>query len=199
MSRLRNSDRLPKTGAAVAYAERVHNGQRRGVDGAPFITHPLEVAALLYYAGAPDHLIAAGALHDAIEKTDVDSAELRDRFGERITSLVEAVSENPRIPGYIERKAALRQQVAGAGEEALILFAADKLAKVRELRAEIAGQGDGAPPDSRGHQLAHLRGGLNLLEDALPDSPLVRELRQELETIRDASSDRRMLVAQAPT
>jgi (p)ppGpp synthase/HD superfamily hydrolase len=29
----------------LAYAERLHSGQRRSVDGAPFILHPAEVAA----------------------------------------------------------------------------------------------------------------------------------------------------------
>jgi (p)ppGpp synthase/HD superfamily hydrolase len=44
---------LSKIGAAIAYAEPLHAGQRRGADGAPFILHPLEVACLLYDAGAP--------------------------------------------------------------------------------------------------------------------------------------------------
>ena len=39
---------LPKTKAAIAYATRMHDGQRRQIDGAPFIVHPLEVASLLY-------------------------------------------------------------------------------------------------------------------------------------------------------
>lgn len=54
---------LPKTQQAVAFARRAHDGQRRRVDGAPFILHPLEVASLLYYAGAPDHLIARPAFY----------------------------------------------------------------------------------------------------------------------------------------
>jgi (p)ppGpp synthase/HD superfamily hydrolase len=41
----------------------------RSSDGAPFIRHPLEVATVLYRTGAPDHLIAAGLLHDVVEKT----------------------------------------------------------------------------------------------------------------------------------
>lgn len=59
--------RLPQTQAAIEYAERMHAGQRR-TDGTPFILHPLEVASLLLYVGAPDHLIAAGVLHDVLEK-----------------------------------------------------------------------------------------------------------------------------------
>jgi hypothetical protein len=49
-----------------------------------------------------------------------------------------AVSDDDRIMGYRERKAALRRQVADAGEDALALFAADKVSKLRERRRETA-------------------------------------------------------------
>jgi len=68
--------------AALMYAERMHAGQRRA-DGTPFILDPLEVASLLFYAGPPDHLIAAGVMHDLIKKTDASAADLRERFGSR--------------------------------------------------------------------------------------------------------------------
>jgi hypothetical protein len=71
--------RVPQTRAAIEYAERRHAGQRRA-DGAPFILHPLEVAALLHDRGAADHLIAAGVLHDVAEKADGTAPELRERL-----------------------------------------------------------------------------------------------------------------------
>jgi (p)ppGpp synthase/HD superfamily hydrolase len=55
-----STERLPKTRAALKYARELHAGQSREADGAPFIVHPREVAELLYAAGAPDELIAAG-------------------------------------------------------------------------------------------------------------------------------------------
>jgi guanosine-3',5'-bis(diphosphate) 3'-pyrophosphohydrolase len=67
------------TQAALTFAERLHAGQQRRVDGAPFVVHPLEVACVLFSAGAPDHVIAAGALHDILEQTNADSADLRAR------------------------------------------------------------------------------------------------------------------------
>ena len=179
---------LPQTRAAVAYAERVHSGQRR-TDGTEFVLHPLEVASLLYYAGAPDHLIAAGALHDVLEKADVNAVELQKLFGSRIAALVIAVSDDDRIHGYAERKAALRQQVVGAGDGALTLFAADKLSKLRELRRETAIDYDqrrapGPLPDLRARRLRHYERSLALLEERLPESALVRELREELLLVR---------------
>jgi hypothetical protein len=181
---------LPLTQAAVAYAKRTHDGQRRKVDRAPFIVHPLEVASLLYYAGASDHLIAAGALHDTIEKTHVVASDLRKRFGSRVAMLVLAVSEDETVTGYARRKAALREQVASAGEEALMLFAADKLSKVRELRldptpARVSHSGGAAITRTRGRRLTHYRHCLALLQEQLPDSPLVEELRTELDAHLD--------------
>src|SRR5437764_6476291 len=176
--------RLPQTQAAVGYATRMHAGQRRA-DGTPFMLHPLEVASLLYHAGAPDLLIAAGVMHDLIEKTDVSAADLSERFGPRITGLVLAVSDDDQIAGYTKRKAALRQQVSGAGEEALTLFGADKLSKTRELRRETATDPDDSPMPRtvrqlRARRLKHYHRSLALLEERLPASPLVRELRDEL-------------------
>jgi (p)ppGpp synthase/HD superfamily hydrolase len=175
---------LPQTRAAVAFAERMHAGQQRG-DGTAFILHPLEVASLLYWSRAPDHLIAAGALHDLIEKTDVTESDLREHFGPRISALVAAVTDDSRITSYAARKTALRQQVAGAGEEALLLFAADKLSKLRELRRETDSDLDPNPRTGdvrhpRARRLNHYRRSLTLLEERLSESPLVRELGDEL-------------------
>jgi hypothetical protein len=176
--------RLPLTRAAVAYAERMHAGQRRA-DGTPFILHPLEVASLLHDAGAPDHLIAAGALHDVIEKTTASESDLRERFGPRVTNLVLTVSDDDQIKVYAKRKAALRRQVAGAGAEARTLFAADKLSKVRELRRETAVDPMGTPirgktRELRARRLKHYQRSLALVEERLPDLPLTRQLRDEL-------------------
>jgi (p)ppGpp synthase/HD superfamily hydrolase len=173
---------LPVTGRALVYAEQVHAGQSRSADGAPFILHPLEVACLLRDAGAADHVIAAGVLHDVIEKTDADADDLRERFGSSIAALVVAVSEDERVRGYSKRKAALRQQVSEAGSEALTVFAADKLAKVRELALDDGSDGDRprVSASKRRRRLAHYRQCLKLLEQTLADSPLVAELRAEL-------------------
>ena len=177
--------RLPKTRAALDYAQRQHAGQRRSSDGAPFIEHPLEVGWLLYRAGAPDHVIAAGVLHDVLEKTAASEAELRTRFGAPIARLVRAVSEDDTIASYGQRKAALRQHAAGGGPEALMVFAADKVSKVRELRAAVSAararhrrvEQRLLPP----RRLTHFTRCLGMLEERLADSPLVELLKTELD------------------
>ena len=168
--------RLPETRKAIRYAERLHAGQLRQADGEPFILHPLEVAALLHESGAPDHVIAAGALHDTVEKTEATAEDLTVRFGPKISGLVSAVSEDKTITTYAERKAGLREQVVKAGPEAAMVFAADKLSKVRELRRS---------PDApvRRRRLTHYRRCLAVLQEKLPGHPLVEELETEVASL----------------
>lgn len=148
--------------------------------------HPIEVATLLTDVGAPDDVVVAGILHDTIEKTSAEAGDLDRRFGPRVTSLVLALTENPEISGYSARKAALREQVEAAGDEALMVFAADKVSKARELRETFArAQAEGTQPVGRPRskayrKLAHYRHCAELLEDRLPDSPLLGSLRYEL-------------------
>ena len=171
---------LAKTHAALAYAEQLHEGQHRAVDDAPFIAHPIEVGMLLYESGAADEVIAAGVLHDTLEKTDATEYDIYARFGRRVGDIVCAVSHDPGIPGYARRKRALRNQVAYAGEDALTVFAAAKLSKVSELRL-----GDDSEIKERSRKLKHYRLSLTMLQERLPGSPLVAGLAAELDAISD--------------
>jgi (p)ppGpp synthase/HD superfamily hydrolase len=176
--------RSPEAGAAIAYGERQHAGQRRSFVPGPFIEHPLEVALLLYDAGANDQVIAAGVLHDAVEKGGSDAADLRARFGARVALLVLAVTEDETIPRYAQRKAALRRQVEAAGPDAQLIFAADKVSRVRELRLALARcSRRGEHPAAlllRPRRLLHYRRCLAMLEERLGGSAVVDQLRAEL-------------------
>src|SRR3954462_3723381 len=162
---------------ALAFASGRHAGRRRTSDGAEFIVHPVEVARLLT---ADDHatpLVAAGLLHDVVEKADATPAELEERFGSEVAGLVAAMTEDERIADYTRRKAEQRARVARRGPDALAVFAADKIAKVRELHDRVAG-----PEAERkiARRLGHYRACLELLEAHAPDEPLVARLRAEL-------------------
>lgn len=178
------ADGRPQVQAAVAYAEFKHAGQLRD-DGKPFILHPVEVASLLHAAGAPEHVVAAGLLHDVLEKSDATASELSQRFGRFVMRLVVAVSEDRRIGGYASRKAALRRRAAAGGEEALAVFAADKVSKLREVRRETFGHrysgfaSRARERERRARRMRHYRACLRMLEKRIPQSPLVRELREE--------------------
>ncbi|MEA2372385.1 MAG: hypothetical protein QOH12_2779 [Solirubrobacteraceae bacterium] len=178
--------RRPAVGVAYDFAARSHSGQRRESDEASFIVHPLEVGALLEATGSPEDVIVAGVLHDVLEKTDVTSEDIRRQFGSRIASLVMALTEDPSIEPFAARKAALTAQIAAEGPAAAAISAADKVAKVRELRTRIAqarGRGESDPDDGE-RKLGHYVASLESLESQIPDHPLVRQLRFELETLK---------------
>jgi (p)ppGpp synthase/HD superfamily hydrolase len=169
--------RLPLTQAALGFATARHIDQYRESDCAPFIEHPIEVARLLQRDGHPDHVIAAGLLHDVLEKTTTTHAELERRFGARIARLVTTVSDDPSIEGYAERKHELRDRVARAESDALAMFAADKIAKVRELALLPASERAGRDVDAK---LSHYRASLQMLRQVAGASTLVDHLEAEL-------------------
>lgn len=177
MARTDFIDRSPLTRAALAFANKHHAGQTRDVDSLPFVTHPVEVACLLHEAGYPDEVVAAGVLHDVLEDTDTERLELERRFGPDVAGLVAAVSDDPSIEDPAERKAALRRQVAGAGETAAAVFAADKVSKAHELRVRLS-RGDEHEGD-RG-KLEHYEASLDMLSEVIADHALLDRLRREL-------------------
>ena len=168
---------LPVAQAALKFASARHAKQYREIDHAPFISHPIEVARLLHREGQPDQVIAAGLLHDTLEKTATTRAELQHRFGTRIAQLVASVSDDPSIGDHDSRKRELRDRVAHADADTLAIFAADKISKVHELALL---------PPSRLHEtatrakLAHYRASLKMLRRVTPDGDLVNRLDAEL-------------------
>lgn len=173
-------DELPITRRALEFAAERHTGQQRTSDHAPFILHPLEVAHMLSGRGYPDEVVAAAVLHDVIEDTGVSREELEEHFGSRVATLVSAVTEPSAEGSYRDRKARLRDAVASAEPDALAIYAADKVGKLRELRMTMATTPDHTPDEE---QLEHYRNSLELLERHRPSDPMVRQLRFELETL----------------
>jgi (p)ppGpp synthase/HD superfamily hydrolase len=161
---------LPIAQAALKFASARHAGQYRESDHAPFIAHPIAVGRLLHRDGQPDEVVAAGLLHDLLEKTRTTSSELQRRFGDRIARLVESVSDDPSIVDYEQRKSQLRDRVAHAERATLAIFAADKIAKVRELVLLPTGRLHDTQTRAK---LAHYRASLEMLRQTDTDSPLV--------------------------
>jgi GTP pyrophosphokinase len=77
---------------AFEFAYHLHECQRRA-SGEPYICHPIAVAGLLRELGGSSAMIAAGFLHDIVEDTDVTVADLAQRFGPEVASLVEGVTK----------------------------------------------------------------------------------------------------------
>jgi (p)ppGpp synthase/HD superfamily hydrolase len=129
---------------AFAKAREAHAGQvRNGSGGMPYIEHPQAVAAVLAEHGFGEVVLAAALLHDVVEDSETTVAELRERFGDGVAGLVEALSDDESIADYRARKDEHRERVAAAGEDALAIYCADKLTNVRTLRATYAKEGEG--------------------------------------------------------
>ena len=142
------------------------------------------MAALLHTTGFGEDAVTAGILHDSVEDTSVEVEALVERFGTEVGALVAVMTEDPDIESYQDRKAALRRQVADFGEEATAIYAADKVAKVRELRAQAGHDPDLLGSDEVRPRLEHYLESLAMLEAARTDHPLVQKLRFELEALR---------------
>ena len=171
---------LPLTQAAVEFASERHSGQVRAADGAPFVAHPIETASLLERSHYPDHVIAAAVLHDVLEDTWTTREELQERFGTEVAELVATLSDDPSIADERERRADLRERVRQAGGYAAAVYAADKVSKVRELRAMLARGIDAAETPGKRE---HYERSLAMLERVIPGSRVVEVLRFELEEL----------------
>jgi HD domain len=174
------AEKLPKTRRALAFARSRHGDQHRTGDGAMFLVHPAEVAALLARSGYPDDVVAAAVLHDVLENTDVELTDLRSRFGSRVAALVAVVSDDPTIVDEDERKTEARERVRRYGGDALAVYAADKVSKVRELRLLMV---TGLPGDEAKVKLDRYQASLAMLKRELSDIQLVELLRFEVEAL----------------
>ena len=120
-------------------------------------------------------------MHDVLEDTDTEAEELHQAFGPEVANAVVELTEDAGIAGTVERKAELRRRIGYASAPIAVIFAADKVAKVRELRIKKACNPSAAGPDPK---FDHYKACLPMLERALtPDHRLVAELRFELEAL----------------
>jgi hypothetical protein len=171
---------LPLSQSALEFAVKRHAGKTRWADRADFVLHPVEVGSMLERSQYPDHVVAAGVLHDVLEDTDAERGEIEARFGREVAELVATLSDDPSIGDEDRRREDLRERVRRAGGYASAIFAADKVSKVRELRALLANDPPTAETEGK---LRHYRASLEMLEEVMPGSPLVELLRFELETL----------------
>lgn len=131
----RSRDQIALVTHAAGFAARIHDGQaRKGESGPPFILHLAEVADLLAKAlEEPDaELVAAAWLHDVVEKTKIELAEIESLFGPRVASLVAEVSDDKSQP-KAERHRLQIETIAEKSEAARMLRLADKISGLREL------------------------------------------------------------------
>jgi len=179
--------------SALRFARRVHLGQYRKQTGEQFVEHPIAVARLLSNSGYDGPLIAAAYLHDVVEKTDVELDEIRERFGPSVADLVDQLSEDPDIDGYAARKRALRKGVLESGGDPVIIYAADRVANMRDWH-KVAPEDRPACGERLGTTLDERLGlwteDVEELHELDPQTPFLGEIESELAALKSETRPR---------
>ena len=159
---------------AIIFAVRAHAGTERRGKGYPYIVHPMEAVEIVATMTADQELLAAAALHDTVEDTDVTVEQIRAEFGERIASLVAVESDVitkgiTKEASWHQRKQAAIDRLSKASHDAKIVALGDKLSNMRAIARDYAEIGDALwsrfhAKDPKEHEW-HYRG----LADALRD------------------------------
>ncbi|MCV9997658.1 bifunctional (p)ppGpp synthetase/guanosine-3',5'-bis(diphosphate) 3'-pyrophosphohydrolase [Pararhizobium sp. YC-54] len=122
---------------AYVYAMQKH-GQQKRASGDPYISHPLEVAAILTEMHLDESTIAVALLHDTIEDTTATRAEIDELFGEDIGALVEGLTKIKKLD-LVTKKAKqaenLRKLLLAISDDVRVLLVklADRLHNMRTL------------------------------------------------------------------
>nr|WP_293100772.1 HD domain-containing protein [Okeania sp. SIO2F4] len=131
---------------ALVYATQLHAHQTRKGSKVPYISHLLGVASIALEYGADEDEAIAALLHDAIEDQGGPPirAEIRLKFGERVTEIVDGCTDTDTTPKppWEERKKAYINRIANASPSVRLVSAADKLHNIRSILKDYRTQGD---------------------------------------------------------
>lgn len=132
---------------AIIFAVQAHHNTERRGKGFPYIVHPMEAVEIVATITPDQELLAAAALHDTIEDTDVTVEQLRAEFGERIANLVHAESDRftegvSEEDSWHDRKQAAIDRLAAAPHDAKIVAMGDKLSNMRAIWRDYQVKGD---------------------------------------------------------
>lgn len=127
---------------AIEFATKAHEGQFRKGTKRPFIVHPIAVADIVMTMTWDEEVICAAVLHDTIEDCPgVTEEVLREKFGNRVASLVKSESED-KSKTWEERKSSTICHLRYAPWEIQMIALGDKLANIRDIAREYPFYGD---------------------------------------------------------
>jgi guanosine-3',5'-bis(diphosphate) 3'-pyrophosphohydrolase len=127
-------DLIEKT---YVFSAQVHKGQLR-LSGEPYLTHPMEVAALLADLKLDNVSVATGLLHDTVEDTLTTIEKIEEFFGKEIASLVDGLTKISKIHFHTsEEKQAenFRKMILAMSKDirVILIKLADRLHNMRTL------------------------------------------------------------------
>lgn len=178
---------------AIMFAVRAHAGTERRGKGFPYIVHPMEAVEIVATITPDQELLAAAALHDTVEDTDVTIEQIRDEFGDRVASLVGSETDvvfegRSEKDSWHDRKQAAIDRLAKVSYDAKIVAMGDKLSNMRAIARDYAVQGDALwdlfhVNDPKEHEW-HYRGLADSLRD-LQDTFAFREFEMLIDQVFD--------------
>ena len=132
---------------AIIFAVKAHHDTERRGKGFPYIVHPMEAVEIVASITSDQELLAAAALHDTIEDTEVTVDDIRREFGDRIAELVHAESDQftegvSEEDSWHDRKQAAIDRLAAASHDAKIVAMGDKLSNMRAIWRDYQVKGD---------------------------------------------------------
>lgn len=133
------NDTGERVATAYRLAEEAHAGQVRK-SGEPYVSHPLAVAHIVIELGLDDVSVIAALLHDAIEDTAMDLAEVERHFGSEVASIVDSVTRLDRLKFNTqeeEQAASMRKMLVAIAKDlrVLVVKLSDRLHNMRTLAA----------------------------------------------------------------
>ena len=178
---------------AIIFAVKAHAGTERRGKGFPYIVHPMEAVEIVSTMTTDQELLAAAALHDTVEDTDVTVEQIRAEFGDRIASLVASESDTfeagvSEEDSWHSRKQAAIDRLAAASHDAKIVALGDKLSNMRAIARDYSIKGDELwkifhAKDRRDHEW-HYRGLAESLSE-LSDTFAYKEFVQLINQVFD--------------
>ena len=132
---------------AIVFAVKAHHNTERRGKGFPYIVHPMEAVEIVATITSDQELLAAAALHDTVEDTEVTVEQLRAEFGDRVADLVYAESDRftegvGEEDSWHDRKQAAIDRLASATHDAKVVAMGDKLSNMRAIWRDYQKKGD---------------------------------------------------------
>ena len=124
---------------AIQLACKAHEGQKRS-SGEDYVCHPLLVACILVDLGMDSETIVASILHDVVEDTPVELADVQKQFGADVAALVDGVTKLNKIPFSTKEEQQaenVRKMLLAMAQDirVIIIKLADRLHNMRTIGA----------------------------------------------------------------
>ncbi len=135
----KRSEQTAFVAKAFEMASHAHSTQRRK-SGEPYIVHPIAVAKIVAELGLDEVSIAAALLHDAVEDSDLTTAEVSDEMSAEVAAIVDGVTKLDRLrfdSKEAQQAASFRKMLVAMSQDlrVLIIKLCDRLHNLRTIAA----------------------------------------------------------------